>query len=116
MPLYQLFCISTPYAQFAPIRNLITSSASFVRQQGGLVRTVNFRGRKTLVQPMKKFGSNKRTENAGECVALRSEPRRLCLLDVKLMLCWAVFGLCTLMRIHLRCNGLVICFERILEC
>lgn len=53
MPLYNALVHTVHYERYAPLRNLISSSASFVRGKGGAVRQIQFQGTKLLQWPMR---------------------------------------------------------------
>ncbi|KEI36765.1 uncharacterized protein L969DRAFT_54575 [Mixia osmundae IAM 14324] len=48
MPFYELVCIAIHYPQYAPIKDLATGLASFVKAQGGCVRSIDYQGSRVL--------------------------------------------------------------------
>lgn len=49
MPLYEALVHSVHYERYAPLRNLLSSTASFVRSRGGAVRQLEFKGTQSLL-------------------------------------------------------------------
>jgi small subunit ribosomal protein S6 len=56
MPLYQLVCIAKHYAEYRPLRTLLSEAASFVHGAGGNVRRLDSLGRRVLPKKMRKEG------------------------------------------------------------
>ncbi|SCZ95940.1 BZ3500_MvSof-1268-A1-R1_Chr8-1g09897 [Microbotryum saponariae] len=54
MVLYELVCISSRQASFAPIRALTTTTTSLVTSNGGVVRSLDHWGTRNLPQRMKR--------------------------------------------------------------
>ena len=66
MPFYQLVAITAHYDKYAPLRNLLSSTASYVRSKGGCVRAFNFYGARQLAQTMRNRKAERRIEIRGE--------------------------------------------------
>ncbi|WFD27431.1 hypothetical protein MNAN1_002427 [Malassezia nana] len=50
MPLYELFCVAIASAESAPLRDLVHSTSRLVLDHGGVVRNVQYWGKRTLPQ------------------------------------------------------------------
>lgn len=73
MPFYELVAVAKPSADFAPLRNLLTSTGTFLRGKGGAVRDIRYWGRRTLPQRPSKAKARRGPDgeliHSGECVA-----------------------------------------------
>ncbi|KIK09198.1 hypothetical protein K443DRAFT_671684 [Laccaria amethystina LaAM-08-1] len=56
MPLYQMLCITKHYPEYKHIRELVRQSAMHIMKEGGVVRSINSWGTRTLPQRMKRQG------------------------------------------------------------
>ena len=73
MPFYELVAVAKPSTDFAPLRNLLTSTGTFLRGKGGAVRDIRYWGRRTLPQRPSKAKARRGPDgeliHSGECVA-----------------------------------------------
>ncbi|TDL26265.1 hypothetical protein BD410DRAFT_704644, partial [Rickenella mellea] len=58
MPLYKMLCIAAHYPEYKYIKQLVTESAMLVMNQGGVVRSINSLGRRTLPTRMRAHNVN----------------------------------------------------------
>ncbi|KDQ21726.1 hypothetical protein BOTBODRAFT_150661 [Botryobasidium botryosum FD-172 SS1] len=54
MPLYELFCISTHFAEYRHIKDLVRTTATQVIKNGGVVRTLDYWGTRQLPHRMRR--------------------------------------------------------------
>ncbi|EGG07117.1 uncharacterized protein MELLADRAFT_106173 [Melampsora larici-populina 98AG31] len=53
MPLYSLTCLALHYPTYAPLRALVHTSTSLVHKNGGLVRKIDYLGKRNTTQRIK---------------------------------------------------------------
>ncbi|KAF8513028.1 ribosomal protein S6 [Hysterangium stoloniferum] len=83
MPLYELLCVAGHFPQYVYIKELVTTCATHVMDAGGVVRSINSWGTRTL--PARKL-SHKRWHTVGDYWTMHfdTNPRTLHELNRKL--------------------------------
>ncbi|CAH7685847.1 hypothetical protein PPACK8108_LOCUS20439 [Phakopsora pachyrhizi] len=56
MPLYSLSCLVLHYPSYAPLRTLVHTAASLIESNGGLVRQIDYLGRRNTPQRIRASG------------------------------------------------------------
>lgn len=56
MPLYSLSCLALHYSTYTPLRTLVHTAATLVESNGGLVRQIDYLGRRNTPQRIRAPG------------------------------------------------------------